>query len=163
MLQTGNKGFCPGLPGRSVLEVAPLRSLVGAQGGAELSYVLFVTAVPPSQTLYWIFFSFLKLWTRIPTCPLKALSSDHPESINPCVAWGKFGVLFVWKNILINELILAVLGLHCCTLAFLWLRRAGATLWSLWLRRAGATLWSRRRASRCRGSSGGAQALECRL
>lgn len=85
MLQTGNKGFCPGLPGRSVLEVAPLRSLVGAQGGAELSYVLFVTAVPPSQTLYWIFFSFLKLWTRIPTCPLRALSSDDPESINPCV------------------------------------------------------------------------------
>ena len=68
--------------------------------------------------------------------------------------------MFVWKNILINELILAVLGLHCCTLAFLWLRRAGATLWSLWLRRAGATLWSRRRASRCRGSSCGVQALE---
>ena len=59
MLQTGNKGFCPGLPGRSVLEVAPLRSLVGAQGGEELSYVLFVTAVPGSQTLYWIPFSFL--------------------------------------------------------------------------------------------------------
>ena len=83
--------------------------------------------------------------------------------------------MFVWKNILINELILAVLGLHCCTLAFLWLqragatlwslwlRRAGATLWSLWLRRAGATLWSRRRASRCRGSSCGVQALERRL
>ena len=39
-----------------VLEVAPLRSLAGAQGGEELSYVLFVTAVPPSQTLYCFFF-----------------------------------------------------------------------------------------------------------
>ena len=86
MLQTGNKGFCPGLPSRRVLEVAPLSSLVGAQGGEELSYVLSVTAVPPSQTLCWIFFfSVFKLWTRIPTCPLRALGSDHPESINPYV------------------------------------------------------------------------------
>ena len=41
-----------------VLEVDPLRSLVGAQGGEERLYVLFVTAVPPSQTLYWIVFFF---------------------------------------------------------------------------------------------------------
>ena len=60
MLQTGNKGFCLGLlgsPGRCSRS-CPLRSLVGAQGGEELSYVLFVTAVPRSQTLYWILFFF---------------------------------------------------------------------------------------------------------
>lgn len=58
MLQTGNKGFCLGLPGSPgrCSRSCPLRSLVGAQGGEELSYVLFVTAVPPSQTLYCFFF-----------------------------------------------------------------------------------------------------------
>lgn len=60
MLQTGNKGFCLGLPGSPgrCSRSCPLRSLVGAQGGEELSYVLFVTAVPGSQTLYWILFFF---------------------------------------------------------------------------------------------------------
>ena len=87
MSQAGNKGSCPGLPSNPgrCSGSCPLRSLVGAQSGEELSYVLFVTAVPPSQTLYSIVFSLFKLWTRIPTCPLRALSSDHPESINPRV------------------------------------------------------------------------------
>ena len=101
MLQTGNKGFCLGLPGSPgrCSRSCPLRSLVGPRVGKSFRMCCLSQQCPAARPCIGLFFSFFKLWTRIPTCPLRALNSDHPESINPCVTWGKFGVLFVWKKI----------------------------------------------------------------
>ena len=53
---------------------------------------------PAARPCIGFCFSFFKLWTRIPTCPLRALNSDHPESINPCDLRKVWGFVCLEKN-----------------------------------------------------------------